>query len=181
MRVMVIDGAPADGPLSTLANAIAGELASLPVETYLFHLRALSIRPCLGCMSCMVRTPGYCAIRDDQQMLLREILLADRVLILYPLVCGFMGALTKVFVDRLFPLEHPYIEFQEGKMTHRLRYDRYPAWGFIVGSDAGINGEEFEIAADLNRHIASYYRSPVFLNESSSISSREASYAVVRD
>jgi len=181
MRVMVIDGAPADGRLSALAEAIAGELASTPADTHVFQLRALSIQPCLGCMACMLRTPGLCAIQDDQQTLLREILRADRVLLLYPLVCGFMSALTKVFVDRLFPLELPYIEFQEGRMTHRLRYGRYPAWGFIVGSETGMTDEEFEIAADLNRHLASYYRSPIFLNKRSSISPQEAAHAIVCD
>ena len=181
MRVTIIEAGELGDHTTTAARAISDELAVEPVDTRLFSLSSLTIKPCLGCSACMVRTPGQCVHRDDVAMILKELLASDRVLFLYPLARGFMASRAKDFVDRLFPLELPYIEFRDKAMTHGLRYGRYPDWGFVVDVGEGGSKDEFEIAAELNRRLARYYRSSVFLNAESPIEPKEAAHAAMRD
>jgi multimeric flavodoxin WrbA len=181
MRVAIIEAGEESGRLFAYANTIEAELSEMSVDARLFSLRSLSVKPCLGCFSCMFRTPGVCVRGDDGDMLLREFLAADRVLFLYPLCRGFMGPMAKDFVDRLFPLELPYIEFRDGAMTHMMRYDRYPELGFVVGLEEGGMKAEFEIAAELNRRLACSYRSSIFINAEDSIEPKEVAHAIVHD
>ena len=180
MKITVIDGNKATNELEAFVSTYAAELRKHASEVLVFPLRDMTIKHCSGCSSCSTKTPGKCAHRDDQEVILREVMSADRVVLIYPLTRGFMNALMKNFVDRLFPLELPFIEFRKAEMSHRLRYDKYPDWGFVVHKEEDTTPAELEVSLELNSHLASFYKARLVLNEVTDTSPTEVAHETLR-
>lgn len=148
MKVLIIDGSGKNlgggKEIGEFCSAYAKELTDRGADVKLYRLRDLTIKQCTGCCACMYQTPGICAIRDDQEKMLRDWIRADIAVIAAPLCRGFINSTVKRFIDRLFPLELPFLEIKDGRMHHRLRYSRYPKLRFILhpGSDSTENAIE---------------------------------------
>lgn len=99
MRVLGIAGSPRKGGntdmlLAELMRGAAGKGA----EVKTIFIRDLQISPCLHCDACL--KAGICKIKDDMQMVYREMEQADVIVLASPI--HFMGvtAQMKAFIDR---------------------------------------------------------------------------------
>lgn len=128
MKAVFFKGSPAAGqdPLSNRAAAAA--MAAMkardwPVKS--FALAGMNIKPCRGCFSCWVKTPGRCVIvDDDQEAILRATAASDLVIWLTPITFGGYAPELKKALDRIIPILLPFFTKVRGETHHPLRYPR---------------------------------------------------------
>jgi len=156
MKITIINGDDGKGKIRYFLSKYVDHLET-ENEVILHNLRELEIQPCFGCCSCCYKTPGVCKIKDDQQAILKDFISSDVVIIISNLQVGFINEKTKMFIDRLFPLELPYMEIKHGEYSHKLRYDHYPKIGFILETEPDSDKEDLEINASINADIGNFY------------------------
>ncbi|MDA8441701.1 MAG: flavodoxin family protein [Peptococcaceae bacterium] len=80
-----------------LANAMQGAAeAGAKCET--IYLRDYKFSPCIACGGC--NQAGQCVLKDEMQMIYRQLLDADRIILAAPIFSMGMNALGKGFIDR---------------------------------------------------------------------------------
>lgn len=127
MKILVINGSPRREKSSTsrvTKKFLEGISSVKKCDVEWINVDDLNITPCRGCLSCWGRTEGECVIKgDDVQAVKEKIILADTVVLSFPLyIFGLPGTL-KVLMDRLVSLLRTY-EGQvpvEGKAFHGFR------------------------------------------------------------
>jgi multimeric flavodoxin WrbA len=103
------------------------------------HLRKKNIKNCIGCFTCMTKTPGRCVHKDDMTLeLFPKWLESDIVIYAAPLFHYTLNATMKTFIERTFPVCLPFLESHGGIAYHPLR-SRHPA--IVILSVAGFPQE----------------------------------------
>ncbi|MCP4118015.1 MAG: flavodoxin family protein [Desulfobacteraceae bacterium] len=95
-------------------KAMEHVLESTGHEWELIRLSTKKISPCIGCVRCADN--NRCVLKDDMNELLEKILEADAVLLGGFPTFGRVNALTKTFIERLFPLIHNHM-LTKGKIA----------------------------------------------------------------
>lgn len=113
-----------------------------------------SLKACIGCFGCWVKTPGDCIhTADGGTGYLRKIFDADHLVILSRITWGTYSTPIKGYCDRMLPLLHPYFRKLNGEMHHKLRYGKLPrilAIGF--GARNGAEEETFKRYTESHRN-----------------------------
>ena len=138
MRILFLNGNPVDDDknFEGYLKELNKSLVSAQHQVKSLILRDMEIKYCTGCWSCWWGpTPGECVFKDDSHAVCREYINSDLVIFASPLIMGFTSALLKKVQDKLIPLLHPYIEFDQGECHHKKRYDCYPGLGLIIGKE----------------------------------------------
>ncbi len=111
-KVLVLNGSPHKEKSTTMVatNAfLRGMLDSGRYEAETVHITGLTIRPCMGCLSCWGRTEGECVIKNDDIPALKEKILASDILIAsFPLYYFGIPGQFKVMMDRLLSMVMAY-------------------------------------------------------------------------
>jgi multimeric flavodoxin WrbA len=93
------------------------------------NLRIISddgtIKNCIGCFGCWVKTPGACVIRDKYGDMGECLSKSHEVLIISECFYGGFSPFVKNVLDRSIPYVHPYFEIRNGEMHHKRRYDNH--------------------------------------------------------
>ena len=109
MNILGIYGSPrANGNSARLLDTLLQETVTRGATVKKYHLNTLNIRGCQACYRC--RQPGsegVCALKDDMQAILEDLLNADAVVLGSPVYMWQMTAQAKLFTDRLMPLLKP--------------------------------------------------------------------------
>jgi multimeric flavodoxin WrbA len=85
----------------------------------------MDIKPCRGCFSCWIKTPGRCVIEaDDQEAILRATAASDLIIWLTPITFGGYAPELKKALDRIIPILLPFFTKVHGETHHPLRYPR---------------------------------------------------------
>jgi multimeric flavodoxin WrbA/putative sterol carrier protein len=170
MRVLAINSSLRKGQESRtelmLGNLVKGMRESgAIVETV--NLRDKKINYCIGCFTCMTKTPGKCVQKDDMtNELFPKWLNSDLVIYATPLFHHTVNAPMKAFIERCFPVCEPFLEQHEsGRWIHPYRH-KYPAivvlsvCGFLEESAFGalshylnfmFHREEAKLVAEIYR------------------------------
>ena len=110
------------------------------VDTLL--LRREQLKPCVGCVSCWLKTPGSCIITDDDANKIASLKMqADAVVLVSEIVYGGFSADIKAYLDRSIQNIMPYFKNYRGEMHHPKRYKRFPIW-LAIGYGAKSEGEK---------------------------------------
>ncbi len=129
MKITVINGSPR-GPKSNTHIMVKEFLAGAEeagAETENIFLVQKSIKHCMGCFACWIKTPGKCIIMDDMKELLEKVMSSDIVVYACPIYVGDVPGIMKDFIDRCLPLEKPnFSKNKDGIVNHVPRYDKYP-------------------------------------------------------
>ena len=92
------------------------------IEPEILFLHKYQIKPCIGCFSCWVKTPGTCIHKDDMPALREKVGKADLVVYAQPLYVFNVPGITKHFLDRMIPgLDPRLVERPDGSTRHPLR------------------------------------------------------------
>lgn len=83
-----------------------------------------TIKNCIGCYGCWVKTPGQCVIKDEYQQMGALLSEADRVMIFSRCLLGGYSPFIKNVLDRSISYLLPFFK-AKGKETHHQQ--RYPA------------------------------------------------------
>lgn len=161
MKITILNGNPDlfnrdfDRYLETLQEALENGGHTITCVA----LRNLNLRYCNGCFGCWVKTPGECLARDDSDGVCRAVIGSDLTVFASPLVMGFVSALTKKTMDKMIPLVHPYIVFDQGELHHLARYKRYPQLGLLLQKTIGSDDEDLALTSEIVSRTAINFKS----------------------
>jgi len=127
MEVLAINSSLRKGGESRtemMMNHLVEGMREAGAEVEVVHLREKKIRYCIGCYTCMTKTPGKCVHKDDMtNELFPKWLESDLVVYATPLFHHTVNAPMKAFIERTFPICEPFLEQDEsGRWVHPLRH-----------------------------------------------------------
>lgn len=121
-------------------------------------LGSAEIKPCIGCWTCWLKTPGKCVYKDEMEECFADYVNSDKVIMLLDTAQGFISHQAKVFIDRTIPHYHPYIEIVDGECHHKARYERYPELYYFF-EDQDLINDEAQVIADYLYRTAYHFQS----------------------
>jgi len=129
MRILLLcDRKSAQDDVQMLA-ALQGLLESFGHEVQVLVMSNDELKPCIGCYSCWLKTPGMCAItQDEANSIASKAMNADALVLLTEIVFGGFSADIKAYLDRSIQNILPRFEMYQGEMHHPKRYERFPIW-----------------------------------------------------
>jgi multimeric flavodoxin WrbA len=150
MKITILNGNPAPTSLDTTLAQLGEVLEAEGHSLIRFDLRDLSLRYCIGCWGCWVKTPGRCSNGDAVCLAMdRAVINTDFVLWASPLKMGFPSHLLKMALDKHLPLIHPYILMDHAETHHRKRYAHYPRIGLLLEQEPGTDERDLLIVRDI--------------------------------
>jgi len=138
MNITILNGAPAGGRGATIraiASTIAAEAEAHGWKAAIFDLDPMDIKPCRGCFACWLKHPGTCAIKDDEESILKALATTDLIVWATPLAFGGYGPTLKKALDRVIPILLPFFIKIHGELHHPQRYPRRRSL-FVFGTQA---------------------------------------------
>lgn len=159
MNILIMNGSKGGSVIDSRVSEIKSIVSDMGHGVKELVLRDMNYSPCRGCFNCWVKTPGLCIFKDDGDILCREALSADVVLLASPVIMGYPSALTKNALDRIIPLIHPYLEDVGGEVHHMKRYKKYPALALLLESGEDTDEEDIEIIKEIFERAALNLRS----------------------
>ena len=139
MKILALNSSARTGGESRtelLLNRLVRGMRQAGATVSVVHLRKKNIKNCIGCYTCMTKTPGQCIHKDDMTLELFPMWLeSDLVVYASPLFHYGVNATMKAFIERTFPVLQPFLEQHGDIVCHPLRY-RYPA--IVLLSVAGF-------------------------------------------
>jgi multimeric flavodoxin WrbA len=129
MNILVVNGSPRGERSNTLQLTKAFIEGLVAVHNHSLETITVSqktIEPCRGCFCCWEKTPGKCIVSDDMGGVLDAYLQADLALWSFPLYYYSVPGILKNLIDRLLPLNLPFMTERAdglGSGSHPSRYD----------------------------------------------------------
>ncbi len=84
-----------------------------------------TIRPCIGCFGCWIKTPGVCVIKDDYQSIGELMSKCDELIIINRCVYGSYSPFIRNALDRSISYLLPYFMQKNGETHHQSRYSNH--------------------------------------------------------
>ena len=81
-----------------------------------------TIKPCVGCFGCWLKTPGKCLIDDEYGRMGELIHRADEVVVISRYTYGGFSSFVKNVFDRSIGWVLPYFKIVDNEMHHKKRY-----------------------------------------------------------
>jgi len=183
MKVMAINSSPRGDDQSKtgmMLNSLVEGMREADAEVEVVSLSKKTIKPCTGCFSCWIKTPGKCIHKDDMtRELFPRWLESDLVVYASPLYHYTVNSEMKAFIERTLPVLEPFFISTEGRTHHPLRsqapkvamlsvagfpensvFDQLSSWAnFIFGSN---RVHENELVAEIYRPMAEALANPYY-------------------
>jgi hypothetical protein len=120
---------------------------------------ALSLKPCLGCFGCWVKTPGRCVVTGDEwDRVVESLYRSDLVVLAGATPYGCFAPPIKAVLDRAIALLLPYFRIFRGETHHIPRYARLPR--IVSAAFDGASRAEDETYLELVRSFCDNIASP---------------------
>lgn len=84
-----------------------------------------TIKNCIGCFACWIKTPGECVIADDYSSMGEYLSKCEELIIISKCFYGGYSPFIKNIMDRSISYVHPYFEARNNELHHRRRYDNH--------------------------------------------------------
>lgn len=94
------------------------------IKSAVFFAAQPSIKPCIGCFGCWVKTPGQCVLPGRGQEFLPLLAHCDELVIVSRIVFGMTSPDVKAVLDRSIGYMLPYFKIVQGEMHHAQRYEQ---------------------------------------------------------
>jgi multimeric flavodoxin WrbA/putative sterol carrier protein len=161
MKIIALQGSPrSTGCTQMVLDKFLEGASDQGAEYETIQLSKQTIKPCTGCLSCWLKHPGVCKIKDDIQKLIEKCKEVDVIVYATPLYAYTMSSYMKHFIERIgMLLLLPFIEKPNvGLSRHLLRYPEWKEKSIILISVCGFpeidnfNGlvETFKYIAHVN-------------------------------
>lgn len=82
-----------------------------------------TIKNCIGCFGCWIKTPGVCVIRDNYGDMGEILSKCEEITIISRCCYGGYSPFVKNVLDRGISYVHPDLVMRNGEMHHKRRYD----------------------------------------------------------
>lgn len=107
-----------------------------------------TIRNCIGCFGCWIKTPGVCVLKDNYNNMGELLSKCDELIIISQCVYGSYSPFIRNIWDRSIPYLLPYFITRNGETHHLNRYkNNFSLSVHFYGDD--ITREERETATAL--------------------------------
>lgn len=159
MKITILNGNLDPSTFDEYLFQLKNDLEEKQNSVTLINLRDLTLRFCIGCWGCWVKTPGICDHHDDSPKMDQAVMNADFVLWASPLKMGFPTELLKRAMDKHLPLIHPYMVEDQGEIHHLGRYNRYPRLGLLLERETNTNEQDLELVSKIFRRTALNFKS----------------------
>ncbi|HWS30332.1 MAG TPA: flavodoxin family protein [Clostridia bacterium] len=107
-----------------------------------------TIRPCIGCFGCWVKTPGRCMIKDGYETTGELLGKCSELILVSRCTYGGFSPFVKNVLDRSISYISPHFVIRNGEMHHKRRYlNRIDLSAYFYGED--ITEAEKETAQSL--------------------------------
>ena len=142
MNILILNGGPSGGrggTCRTIRETVENESHVKGWNVTAFDLDGMAIKPCRGCFACWLKHPGTCAIKDDEELILKAMVAGDAQVWITPVTFGGYSAAFKKALDRFIPISLPFFTTRQGEIHHPLRYEKRPsllALGTVPSPDA---------------------------------------------
>ncbi len=125
MNVLLINGSPKGDRSNTLLLSRAFCQGFMQEADCLKELPVynMNIKDCRGCFTCWESTPGKCCISDDMPEVIEHILWADIIVWSFPLYYFSLPSRLKALMDRMLPMNLPFMMKEAESGGHPSRYD----------------------------------------------------------
>lgn len=146
-KILILNGNPhkENKQFDEYCQTLGNRLTVMGDQAEIIMLREKSIGDCIGCYSCWLKTPGVCALKDDQTEVLRGFVHCDLVVLASPITMGFVSADIKKVHDRLIPLVHPFLQLVNDRMAHCPRYDKTAQTALLLEKNGFFDENDAEI------------------------------------
>jgi len=104
MKIVAICGSPKNG--NTYSSLKFIEEKYPDIEFKIMMLKDMNLQPCLGCYVCVKLGEEKCSLKDDREMIVKEMMDADGVLFASPVYTMQITALMKNFFERVGYIDH---------------------------------------------------------------------------
>jgi multimeric flavodoxin WrbA len=150
MKITILNGNPQPTVFDEYLAQLTAVLEAQGHAVTRLDLRDMTLRYCIGCWGCWVKTPGEC-VKDEESLDMDRIIInSDFVLWASPLKMGFPTELLKRAFDKHLPLIHPYMEVDQGEAHHLKRYARYPRLGLLLEKEASTDARDLQIVTNIH-------------------------------
>jgi len=149
MNILIMNGSQNGSATDSRISEIMSMVSEKGHKVKELILREMNYSPCRGCFNCWVKTPGLCIFKDDGDILCREALNSDVIVLASPVIMGYPSALVKNALDRIIPLIHPYLEDVGGEVHHMKRYNKYPALALLLEKSEDTDDDDIEIIKEI--------------------------------
>ena len=104
MKVLAINASPKikNSHTSVILSPFLDGMKAAGADVELVHVKELDIKPCLGCWTCLLKTPVQCVQKDDMSELFMKIFTANILVWATPIFYEGPTAQLKAIVDRTF-------------------------------------------------------------------------------
>jgi multimeric flavodoxin WrbA len=146
MEVLILNGSPRGSRSVTgkLLESLTTGLTEGGASVTLFSVAQMKIAPCNACLSCMHRTPGVCAQKDDMEPVYERLKVSDLLVIGTPVYTDNMTAQMKIVMDRFICAMQPFlIRDQKGRVRHPFWW-RLPGKFLLVSTSGFPEKKTFE-------------------------------------
>ncbi len=107
-----------------------------------------TIKNCIGCFGCWVKTPGVCVLKDDYRNMGEQLAACDELLVISKCFYGSYSPFVRNVWDRSIPYLLPYFITRNDETHHRARYPKRLVYSVcFYGGD--ITENETETARQL--------------------------------
>ena len=153
MNILILNGGPGNGrgPVSReIRDAVANAAGSKGWNVAAYDLDGMDIKPCRGCFACWLKHPGTCAIKDDEEAILKSMAGSDIMVWITPVVFGGYSPILKKALDRSIPNFLPFFIKTHGEIHHPQRYEKRRSF-LSFGTLPAPNPQSEKIFNDLVR------------------------------
>jgi multimeric flavodoxin WrbA len=82
-----------------------------------------TIKPCINCYGCWIKTPGQCVIHDGYDAIGLLFSKCEHLIIISQCFYGGYSPFIQTVLNRSIPYLLPYFEKRNGETHHKRRYD----------------------------------------------------------
>jgi len=115
MKITAICGSPRKGNSYSVLKSIKNHYPDIDVK--IIMLGKADIKMCKGCYGCVLKGERFCPLKDDRDMIVKQMLDADGVIFASPTYAAQVPGILKNFIDRIGYLAHRPVFFDKFAMA----------------------------------------------------------------
>jgi len=104
LKILAICGSPREGNTLKVLNSIKRTYQDVNLK--IISLSNLNLKPCRGCYNCVLKGEEHCPLKDDRDMIIKDMHTADGVIFASPVYVNHISSLLKKLFERLGYLSH---------------------------------------------------------------------------
>ncbi len=145
MKVIALNGSARGkkGVTWRLLDSLLKGLSEIGASIKEFQLKEMNISWCRACLTCMHKTPGQCAQRDDMDQLYPLLRESDLFVMGTPVYTDNMSAQMKIVMDRCICGMDPFLRLDRANRVRHPYHWAMPSKFFLVSTSGFPEAETF--------------------------------------